>query len=197
MGSVELHLSELAQVSDAIDYPYTSTGKKVAADPIRLDKGNAFKGQLHYEAEFIPALALQGVEFASGDNKMQQAAGNGGSDGSSFVADDGSSVSSSDVEMQSVPAGITTTAPVGAKYTRDAKSTDTGRTVPTIDTDVGTNNTSPNSPVTPSSLISPAHGNGNGNGNGTEEKEVKGVAMSKEELMKQRMFSLLWFSIQF
>jgi hypothetical protein len=189
LGSVELHLNELATASDSHDYPYASTGKKVGSDPFRLDKGHVFKGQLHYEAEFIPALDLQGVKFESGANQLQRAAGGGGgSDGGSYADDDGSSMSSSDIEVQTVPTGITTTAPMGVdkrglRHHAKGKSTDTTGTTGTTATANNTdaNDSAPVSPISVTDVISPV----NGNGNGKDEPE-KGVAMSKDELLHQR-----------
>ncbi|KAJ7462762.1 C2 domain-containing protein [Mycena galericulata] len=73
LGSVELRVSDLARESTDRLYPFESSGKKTAADPIRLDKGNAYKGHLHYTAEFVPALALQGVKFDAPTNEIQRA----------------------------------------------------------------------------------------------------------------------------
>lgn len=65
-------MSNLAAESDDPTYPYKSTGVKTATDPLRLDKGNTFKGNLHYTASFIPALALKGVKFDGQPNQLQQ-----------------------------------------------------------------------------------------------------------------------------
>lgn len=186
LGSVELHLNELATTADSHDYPYASTGKKVGSDPLRLDKGNVFKGQLHYEAEFIPALDLLGVKFERGPNQMQRAAGGGGgSDSGSHADDDGSSMSSSDIEVQAVPTGITTTVPIGVDKRGHAKgkSTDTTRTTGTAATANNTdaNDSVPVSPTSVTNVVSPVNGNGNG-----KDAPEKGVAMSKDELLHQR-----------
>ncbi|KAJ7770832.1 C2 domain-containing protein [Mycena maculata] len=73
LGSVELRILDLARESTDRLYPFESTGKKTASDPIRLDKGNVYKGQLHYTAQFIPALALEGVKFDAPANEIQRA----------------------------------------------------------------------------------------------------------------------------
>ncbi|KAG6817624.1 hypothetical protein H0H87_006252 [Tephrocybe sp. NHM501043] len=83
LGTVDLHVNELAQESKDYRYPVESKGQKVAVDPIRLH-GNAYKGELHYTALFIPALALNGVAF---DTKSSPKA---------ELEDDNVSVSSSD-----------------------------------------------------------------------------------------------------
>ncbi|KAI6045089.1 tricalbin [Pisolithus marmoratus] len=77
LGSVELHVNELAQESSKdTQYRYESIGKKEAQDPIKLDGGNgqAFQGRLHYVAEFIPCLNLKNVQFDADENELQQAA---------------------------------------------------------------------------------------------------------------------------
>lgn len=73
LGSVELRVSDLARDSTDRLYPFESTGKKTGAEPIRLDKGGAYKGQLYYTAEFVPALALEGVKFDAPANEIQRA----------------------------------------------------------------------------------------------------------------------------
>ncbi|KAG5648236.1 hypothetical protein DXG03_006194 [Asterophora parasitica] len=63
LGSVELDLASLAKESTDRRYPFESLGRKDITAPIRLDNGNAYKGHLHYKAEFIPALSLRGISF--------------------------------------------------------------------------------------------------------------------------------------
>jgi hypothetical protein len=149
LGSVEVKVSDLAATSDGdARFPYTSTGKRVAADPIKLDRG-AYKGQLYYVAEFIPAMAVRGVGFAAGPNQLERAAaGAGGEDDGDVAADDeGGSMSSSDVEAQKVPLGVTVSRPLGdesrpqgpegnGRHVRNAKSTDTTRTAESTSTRV-------------------------------------------------------------
>jgi Ca2+-dependent lipid-binding protein len=70
LGTVELKVSDLAQEMEKgtggdSRYFFESTGKKDKSEPIRLDRGNLHKGQLHYLAEFLPAFALQGLSFES------------------------------------------------------------------------------------------------------------------------------------
>ncbi|KAI5991533.1 C2 domain-containing protein [Pisolithus albus] len=77
LGSVELHVNELARESSTDNqYRHESTGKKEAHDPIKLDGGDgqAFHGRLHYVAEFIPCLNLKNVHFDADENEVQQAA---------------------------------------------------------------------------------------------------------------------------
>ncbi|KAF9513783.1 hypothetical protein BS47DRAFT_1343789 [Hydnum rufescens UP504] len=66
LGSVDLAVKTLAHqnVTD-MKYPFESSGKYEATDRIRLH-GGTYKGDLHYVAEFTPALNLRGVSFDSG-----------------------------------------------------------------------------------------------------------------------------------
>lgn len=163
LGYAELRVGELAVEADSEEYPYKSTGKKEEAAHLKLEKG-IFKGQLHYEAEFVPALALKDFKFSTGGNNIQRAVNGNDSSG------EGGSKSSSDVEGEAVPTGITTRGPLGAKrkenHVKNAGSTDT---VPTSDGefDDGSNTES-------------SEGEG-------KDKTGKGVVMSKEELMGHRM----------
>ncbi|KAF7975752.1 hypothetical protein HWV62_8539 [Athelia sp. TMB] len=133
LGSVELHVNEIAKASEGNpEYPFEGTGKKTAIEQIHLDHGQ-YKGQLHYVAEFIPALALAGVKFESGLNTLQEAAEDGGgSDGD--TVDDGSS---DEDLMAGIPQGVTVHNPLSEEdetpeakqgHTRAAKSTDTTNT---------------------------------------------------------------------
>ncbi|KAJ7169501.1 C2 domain-containing protein [Mycena filopes] len=74
LGMVELRVADLARESSDRLYPFESTGKKTGADPIRLEKGNAYKGQLYYTAEFVPTIALEGVKFDAAENELQRVA---------------------------------------------------------------------------------------------------------------------------
>ncbi|KAF7306591.1 hypothetical protein MIND_00450400 [Mycena indigotica] len=94
LGNVELRVSELAKESSDRQYPFESTGRKTAIDPIRLDKSNAHKGQLHYSAEFIPTLALEGVKFDASGNELQRAVGQEDPDGADVHSSSSSSSSS-------------------------------------------------------------------------------------------------------
>lgn len=53
------------------EYPYSSTGRKVRSSPIQLDK-LVSKGFLDFEAEFIPSLNLNGLEFDD-KNELEEA----------------------------------------------------------------------------------------------------------------------------
>lgn len=159
LGYTELRVNELATLADSQQYPYKSTGRKVEASYLKFDKG-IFKGQLHYEAEFLPALVLKDFKFSSGGNSIQQTANGNDSKG------EGGSISSSDVEDQAVTAGITTRRPIGMKreenHVKNVGSTDTAVTVD-------------DEPTTESSAESEG-----------KDSSGKGVVMSKEELMRHR-----------
>ncbi|KAI0726177.1 tricalbin [Fomitopsis betulina] len=92
LGYVELKVSDLAQPSQG-EFLFASTGKKVVEEPIMLDHGS-YKGKLHYEAEFVPAIPVKGVGFESGPNVIERAANASGRDTDGTVADDRSSTSS-------------------------------------------------------------------------------------------------------
>jgi Ca2+-dependent lipid-binding protein len=110
LGTVELKVSGLARetMTGAGDsrFSFESTGKMDKSEPIRLDRGNQHKGQLHYLAEFLPAFALEGLKFENGSNELQ-AEVEGVEDGDD--ADDHSSSSSREREARA----ITTTMPIG------------------------------------------------------------------------------------
>lgn len=165
LGYAELRVNELAVEADSEEYPYKSTGKKVEAAYLKFEKG-IFKGQLHYEAEFVPALVLKDFKFSTSGNNIRRAVNGNGSNG------DGSASSSSEAEGDAVPTGITTRGPLGMKrkenHVKNASSTDT---VLTADDEFDRN----------SIAESLAEGE-------DKDKPEKGVVMSKEELMQHRKF---------
>ncbi|CAE6512911.1 unnamed protein product [Rhizoctonia solani] len=179
LGFVELPIAGLAQQTEDERIPYAGTGKREVADPIRLDKGQ-FKGELHYSAEFIPALALQGVNFQGVDD-IQRAidrAKGAHEDEEGFASADESSVSSSDEEIQRVPKDIT----VNSKGHRVSshnrvKSADTVRTAQTGQTAATDTEESELDDETP-----------------PEEHKGEGVQMSTEELLSQQS-GILVFNI--
>ncbi|KAG1738537.1 hypothetical protein EDB19DRAFT_2039642 [Suillus lakei] len=74
LGSVELHVSDLARESPAdSQYRYESTGARKVAEPIKID-GNTCQGHLHYRAEFVSALNLKHVHFDADENEIQKTA---------------------------------------------------------------------------------------------------------------------------
>lgn len=149
-----------------MQYPFESTGKKTAVDQLRLDH-NQYKGQLHYVAEFVPALALAGVKFESGLNELEQAAGDGGGSDAETV-DDGSI---KEDPMDGIPAGITSQMPLTEEdeVPEEAKKGHTAG-APSIDA-AGTTEASHTRETT------------------QVEDDKAGITMPKEELLKQRKFS--------
>lgn len=90
----------MANRADDPKYPYSSTGKKSFAEPIRLDRGNVYKGQLHYDAQFVPAVALKWDEFTSTGTELDRI----------VDADDEDSDANSTgtYEREKIPEGVTT-----------------------------------------------------------------------------------------
>ncbi|KAF5384758.1 hypothetical protein D9757_006278 [Collybiopsis confluens] len=162
LGSVELHVEELAAEHNDIEFPYKSTGVKDATDPIRLDKGGGYKGTLHFKAEFVPALKLKGgVQFDDvGVSALTKGATStkDSSDAGSFKS---AGSNKSDENGQEVPDGVT----FSESHTKDAKLTDTSATTETSENGAA---------------------NGNGNSNGESREEERGVEMRKEELLAQQ-----------
>lgn len=185
LGTVELKVNELASEipeSAELEYRYASTGKKSAADPIRLDRGGTFKGQLHYVAEFIPALNLKGVKFASGPNALERMVDNGGADDDDGdVAEDSASGSSIGGEDGFVPGKVTVTTPIGFKgHAKNKESVDTVKTVETVKT-TETGRTGRSAATTGTV------GTANGSAGQTEKEEPEtGIEMSRDQLLAHR-----------
>ncbi len=106
LGTVELKVSELAREMKGGDdsrFAFESTGKMDKSEPISLDRGNQYKGELHYLAEFLPAFALEGLKFDTGSNELQ-AAVDGVEDGDDV---EGRSSTSSEREVRVITTKIT------------------------------------------------------------------------------------------
>lgn len=73
---MELYVSDLARESSADpQYRYESTGPREVAERIKLDgSSDLYKGELHYRAEFIPALNLKYEHFDASKNEIQRVA---------------------------------------------------------------------------------------------------------------------------
>lgn len=175
LGYVELKVSDLAKpAAGDSEFIHESTGKRVAAEPIRLDKGS-YKGKLHYEAEFVPAIPVKGVGFESGPNLIQRAAQRG-AESEGEIVDDHSSTSSMRRERTAhhVPEGITVSRPLGL----DEKSEAAG---------VNLSPSSPTSPI-PAQPAENADGAAAPEGGKVEEgrPEEQGKELSKEELLQHR-----------
>ncbi|KDQ54885.1 hypothetical protein JAAARDRAFT_37997 [Jaapia argillacea MUCL 33604] len=187
LGSVDLRIADLAISSTANPpYSYESTGKREVADPIRLDRGNAFKGQLHYVAEFIPSLPVQGVKFDATPNEMQKRVENdadSGDDDGSIASDKSSDKEASEDVGERIPQGVTVSAPLGAEpkpsHAKNAKSTDTTNTTETTDT----THTADSAKTAATQSTAPANGK-EPNGKAAAPETV--VKMSKEELLKEQ-----------
>ncbi|OSD05892.1 tricalbin [Trametes coccinea BRFM310] len=183
LGYTELKVSDLAKPSEAEtgEFLYESKGKRDAEEPLKLGNG-AFKGKLHYVAEFIPAYAVRGIRFDSHANELQEAAARVADRASAAGSDidEGETVRDDEsvVDIAAVPEGITAAEPVeederseGEKGHRRVTSTDTAFSA----TSAASARTSGTSAV-------------EGAENGVEEKrpEEQGIEMSKEELFKHQ-----------
>ncbi|KAH9836496.1 C2 domain-containing protein [Rhodofomes roseus] len=164
LGYVELKLSDLAKPSEG-EFLFASTGKKVAEEPIMLDHGS-YKGKLHYEAEFVPAIPVKGIGFESGQNEIERATNRtsmteteGGT-----VADDRSSTSSLRRERatSNVIEGITVSRPLDSSEKLDQEVS---------------NGAAPEAPEEPAT---------NGDVPKEHRPEEEGLELSKEELLNHQ-----------
>ena len=106
---VGLDVADLAVPAGEADdpkYPYRSLGVKEYVSKIRLAV-NSYKGDLHYTAEFIPAVHLKGVSFGKPKNQVQEALD---------ASCEGEVNNSAELEdHQKVPQGVTVTLPKNRK----------------------------------------------------------------------------------
>jgi len=165
LGTVELKVNELAQErpKDASDprFSFESTGRKDKSEPIRLDRGNQYKGQLHFVAEFLPGFTLQDVKFETGPNELQSAV----EDAEDGDVDSDTSSSSSSSEGHEVTTAITATEPIGAPKDsqKNSQRTDSSREG------------------------SPSSGEAHSvDGKDDAKRKNKGTRMSKDELLSYR-----------
>lgn len=173
LGYTELKVSDLARQIPAPEagaqFLFESTGKREAEEPLKLERG-AFKGRLHYVAEFVPAYAVRGIGFDAGPSEIEQAAQH--AEGAVGSDDDGETVHDTDSEDDAaVPEGITVASPVSEHEQPEAEQTHRRAT----STDTAVSATSVRTSGTTA----------------VEEKrpEEQGVEMSKEELLKHREYS--------
>ena len=168
-----MHVNELAKESETNKrYPYEALGKKTAVEPISLG-GNQYKGQLHFVAEFVPALALYGVKFESGPNELQQAVQHepAGSEGGDTI-----DTAHTSHEEEVVPMDVTTALPLGAseeeeeEEEREAKGHNKG-----VKSTVVTNTVAANLADRPHT-----------NDTTAEIEHEEGIKLSRDELLKQR-----------
>ncbi|OBZ79221.1 Uncharacterized protein PYUK71.03c [Grifola frondosa] len=173
LGYVELKVSDLAQPSDG-EFLYASTGKKEAAEPLRLDKGT-FKGQLHYVAEFIPAYTLKGITFNTGPNELQRAVV------PRSESDDGETVVDMEEETNmGVPEGITVAKPVDAEGKAEEQSNGENGHKKT------------NSSATSLSGVTAKTSNGETSSVNEKHAEDRAVEMSKDELLTHQSGVLIF-----
>lgn len=175
LGSVELNVTNLATEADSEDpkFKYTSLGRKEHTEPIHLDKGNVYKGNLHYVAQFVPAFQMKGIKFDAQPNELEQAAGGDDDDGATVHGDD----TDDEDDDPPVPIGLTSSRPLvedeetgefktaaAKKKHERAKSTDTKASIETVST-TGTAKTAETS---------------------KEEQIEPGIELTREELLAER-----------
>ena len=178
LGTVELKVSELAReiVKGAGDprFSFDSTGKMDKSEPIRLDRGNQYKGQLHYSVEFLPAFALQDLKFETGSNELPSTVE--GIEDDDDVDDDSSSSKSSSSKRQ---VSITTTEPIGVPKDSSKNPQPAGTTNAAASTEVSkTVSTREGSPPTQV------------DGKDGVKPKNEGIRMSKDELLAHRRWYL-------
>jgi Ca2+-dependent lipid-binding protein len=173
LGTVELKVSELSRevMTGASDsrFSFESTGKMEKSEPIRLDRGNQYKGQLHYQAEFLPAFALEGLKFETGSKELQ-ATVEGVDDGDD--AEDHTSSSSKGREVRA----ITTTEPIGTPKDSSKNRHPTNATHAAESTEGDKTANSRDGSPPPTQV---------GKKDGAKQKN-EGVRMSKDELLTHR-----------
>ncbi|KAF8640747.1 hypothetical protein AX17_000398 [Amanita inopinata Kibby_2008] len=168
LGSVELHVSELAKASEDQRFPYESTGTKISADKILVDH-DSYKGVMHYTATFISALHIKGAYFKPRPNELQQVVDGTDVDDTKSSADSGSFISLPDEEYS--PASVTINLPDKRQTIQD-------------------NDTSPNN-VNPAKPTSTASASQASLVNGASPMSVKtpldeGIEMGIDELLTQQ-----------
>jgi hypothetical protein len=182
LGTVELKVGELARETKDVGRPhfaFESTGKAEKVEPIRLDQGNQYKGQLHYAAEFLPAFALQGLKFDAGPNELRSAGKDTDDSGSDNAASSSSSSTSSKVTRT-----VTATEPVGVPngHTKNQRSEDSTFTAVSADTTEATKTV-----VGSGGEGQPPNKKKESVDGGEEARsEKEGIKMSKDELLTHR-----------
>jgi Ca2+-dependent lipid-binding protein len=179
LGFVDLKLSDYIEETGDQAYPYRSKGPKTLAERISLDKANHYKGTLHFEMDFKPAMSLRGgVSFEAKQNELEIAAqeqrdAKSDSDTSSLSSSDqdakpkiGHGVNHS--KKQSLAAGPTKghARKLSEQFSMPSPAAKGHKAVPSMDarSTTGTVDTVPG-----------------------EEKPEKGVVMSREDLLSHRM----------
>ncbi|OJT13069.1 hypothetical protein TRAPUB_10382 [Trametes pubescens] len=176
LGYTELKVSDLARANAAEsgEFLYESTGKREAQEPLKVGNG-AFKGQLHYVAEFVPAYAVRGIGFDARPSELEQVVEH---DHAAAASDDdeGETVHDTDSEEDAaVPEGITAASPVDENDQGPAEGDKSHRRVKSTDTTFSA--TSAKSPTDPNGINGIDH---------EKRPEEQGIEMSKEELLKHQ-----------
>lgn len=125
---------------------------------------NSYKGELHYTAEFIPAVNLKGVSFGKPKNQVQEALD---ANREGEANNDSGFILGTEEDYQKVPEGVTVTLPKKG------------------------NGSGPASPGTPGTPGTPLAANGNGPAGSPTNMNVEDddqVEISKEELLKSRTY---------
>lgn len=180
LGYVELPVKSVArQNSSNAQYPHESIEKLTRADPIRL-QGNAYKGKLHYVAEFIPAYNLAGLAFQTRGTEMDRAMAGNDESGEDVASGDESSDSDDGfipegitIHAQKRPANGATNGSAGNGHSR-VKSTDSATV--SDNESVKTSGTKRTAKTTGTAATVPS-----------TVPEVSGLEMSREELFKNRL----------
>jgi hypothetical protein len=103
-------LADLAKaIENSPEKPYESLGKKEFNEPLRLDKGNVYKGNLIYAAEFVPCTVVQGIEFDDGPNELTKAIAEGDQSSSASSSSDSDSASLVEAPPATPPPNIVVT----------------------------------------------------------------------------------------
>lgn len=170
LGSTELVVSDLASPApEDIRYPFKSSGIKTFSSPLRQDGGGAFKGTLHYTAEFVPAVALKDLKFESRQLEVNKLAKRKEHDeeGGGIVTDESSSE-----DEDGEPAEVTIKSERRRTLSLKQKEESGGSIVTSEPPDSKDANESDK--AKPDAIVKP------------KQEEVKGVEMTTEELLAQR-----------
>jgi Ca2+-dependent lipid-binding protein len=81
LGTCEISVADLVKETPSDNkYPYASNGKKSHVEKLNLGRG-IYKGEAHFDCQFLPSLNLSGVEFAGAGNEAAEKAGEGDAEG--------------------------------------------------------------------------------------------------------------------
>ena len=180
LGHVEVNAGDFLQATEDTKYPYASTGRQARSERIKLDKANAYKGVLHYEADFKPAVSLRGgVNFDKQKNDFDVAAEENATGRGSVTA-----VATHGDERSAAPVSTLTSGKAATNGTPASAATGAAQ-------DLG-NGHKPSASVGGASMVSAAgqsvlsatESKAGGDATAAENPE-KGVVLSREELMTQ------------